>query len=65
MKPKAIIRVVLLTVIAIAVGSWAFKEFGPDKAVTPGVIRPDGVTVINFHGAKRCRTCIGIGELAK
>lgn len=27
--------------------------------------RPDGVTVINFHGDKRCRTCIGIGKLAK
>ena len=65
MKSKSIIRIVLLTVIAVAVGSWAFKEFGPAKAVTPDVIRPDGVTVINFHGAKRCRTCIGIGELAK
>jgi len=65
MKSKAIIRIVLLVVIAIAVGSWAFKEFGPAKAVSPVVARPDGITVINFHGAKRCRTCIGIGDLAK
>lgn len=65
MKSKAVIRTVLLTVIAVAVGSWAFKEFGPAKAVSPVIIRPDGVTVINFHGAKRCRTCIGIGELVK
>ena len=27
--------------------------------------RPDGVTVINFHGKQRCRTCIRIGDLAK
>lgn len=65
MKSKAIIRIVLLAVIAVAVGGWAFKEFGPAKAVSPGITRPDGVTVINFHGAKRCRTCVGIGELAK
>jgi len=65
MKSKTIIRIVLLAVIAVAVGGWAMKEFGPAKAVSPGVTRPDGVTVINFHGAKRCHTCIGIGELAK
>jgi hypothetical protein len=65
MNAKTIIRIVLLAVIAVAVGRWAMKEFGPAKAVSPSVTRPDGVTVINFHGAKRCRTCIGIGELAK
>jgi hypothetical protein len=64
---------VLLAVIAFAVGGWAMKEFGPAKAVatnresnaTASVTRPDGVPVINFHGEKRCRTCIGIGELAR
>jgi hypothetical protein len=68
------IRIVLLAVIAIAVGSWAMKEFGPAKAVATGgndpetaakVVRPEGVTVISFHGEKRCKTCIKISELAK
>lgn len=75
MNAKTITRCVLLGVIAIAVGSWAMKEFGPSKAVATGgndakpaaanVIRPDGVTVISFHGEKRCKTCIKISELAK
>lgn len=71
MNAKAIIRIVLLAVVAIAVGSWAMKEFGPAKATADGgaagqtVKRPDGVTVINFHGEKRCRTCIAIGDLAR
>jgi hypothetical protein len=64
MNAKPVIRIILLAVIGVAVGSWAMKEFGPAKAVT-GTIRPDGVTVINFHGEKRCRTCIGIGKLAR
>jgi hypothetical protein len=64
MKVKSFIRIILLAVIGAAVGSWAMKEFGPSKAFT-GTIRPDGVTVINFHGEKRCRTCIGIGNLAR
>jgi hypothetical protein len=71
MHSKNIIRIVLLGVVAIAVGSWAMKEFGPAKVAvtqdqpTTVVKRPDGVTVINFHGKQRCRTCIRIGELAK
>lgn len=73
MKAKAIIRIVLLVVVAIAVGGWAIQEFGPDNTVatdggrgaTTLAPRPDGVTVINFHGEKRCRTCIGIGKLAR
>ncbi len=77
MNPKTITRIVLLTVIAIAVGGWAMKEFGPAKPVATAsqnqaaedshavATRADGVTVINFHGDRRCRTCIGIGTLAK
>lgn len=71
MNAKAITRIALLSVVAIAVGSWAYKEFGPARvAVTQDqsstvVKRPDGVTVINFHGSQRCRTCIRIGDLAK
>jgi hypothetical protein len=73
MNAKTITRIVLLAVIGIAVGGWALKEFGPAKAVASGsenksiveATRPDGVTVINFHGEKRCRTCIGIGNLAR
>jgi hypothetical protein len=64
MKAKNLVRIILLAVIGAAVGSWAMKEFGPSKAFT-GTFRPDGVTVINFHGEKRCRTCIGIGNLAR
>ena len=68
MNPKSVIRIVLLAVIAIAVGGWAMKEFGSDREGKSGpaaATRPDGVTVINFHGEKRCRTCIGIGNLAR
>ncbi len=59
MNAKTITRNVLLGVIAIAVGSWAMKEFGPARAIATGgndarpaanVVRPDGVTVISFHG---------------
>lgn len=75
MKAKPIARVVLLAVVAVAVGSWAMKEFGTandgatgggsDPAASTPLTRPDGVSVINFHGNKRCRTCIGIGDLAR
>jgi hypothetical protein len=74
MNAKTITRNVLLGVIAIAVGSWAMKEFGPARAIATGgndarpaanAVRPDGVTVISFHGEKRCKTCIRISELAR
>jgi hypothetical protein len=73
MNPKAIVRIVLLAVIAVAVGAWAMKEFGPGSVAATGgapkatvpTTRPDGVTVINFHGDKRCRTCISIGNQAR
>jgi hypothetical protein len=73
MNAKFIIRLVLLAVVALAVGHWAFKEFGPSKPASghgmkegaASAARPDGVTVIYFHGEKRCRTCIRIGELAR
>lgn len=73
MNSKAIIRIVLLAVIAVAIGGWVVKEFGSSGDVATNsesetaaeAAHPDGVTVVNFHGEKRCRTCIGIGELAK
>jgi hypothetical protein len=73
MKIKAITRIVLLAVIATSIGGWALKEFGPAKAVAIGgdskttgaASRPDGVSVINFHGQKRCCTCLGIGNLTQ
>lgn len=74
MNPKNIMRIVLLAVIALAVGAWAMKEFrasnaaeAPDNPSGSGseFTRPDGVTVINFHSETRCRTCINIGNLAR
>lgn len=73
MNSKTITRIVLLAVITVAIGGWAVKEFAPSKEVvtnnendaTAKAIHPDGVTVINFHGQTRCRTCITIGDLAK
>lgn len=77
MNAKAITRALLLAVIVAAVAAWAIKEFGPTKAspdadggtaaanVTSPAARPDGVTVINFHGERRCPTCVGIGTLAQ
>ena len=73
MNAKVIVRVVLLAVVAFAVGSWAVKEFGstasaPDGTGNAGGIaaaRSNGITVINFHGKKRCRTCLRIGELSR
>ncbi len=73
MNSKQIARIVLLSVVAVAVGAWAMREFrsstveGTDGDLNSSAAftRPDGVTVINFHGDKRCRTCIGIGKLAK
>jgi hypothetical protein len=37
----------------------------PNKPAPAAITRPDGVTVIHFHGEKRCPTCIRIGDLAK
>lgn len=73
MNSKTIARIVLLAVITVAIGGWAVKEFASSEEVvtnnendaTAKAIHPDGVTVINFHGERRCRTCIGIGALAK
>jgi hypothetical protein len=76
MNAKALARMVLLAVVAIALAAWARKEFGPAAAVARGddsasasggaeLTRPDGVSVILFHGEKRCRTCIRIGTLAR
>jgi hypothetical protein len=69
MNPKTLTRFVLLAVVAAAIGAWAFKEFGaPAKADAKApeeFTRADGVTVINFHGEKRCRSCIRIGTLAE
>lgn len=64
MNPKNITRIVLLAIVGLAVGGWAIKEFAPAKNMAQ-ITRPDGVTVINFHGEKRCRTCISIGNLAR
>lgn len=78
MKTKTIMRMVMLAVLAVAVGVWVIKEFGSTKVIGTGGTavgqgtttstdraRPDGVAVINFHGTMRCRTCLRIGELAK
>lgn len=69
MNAKTVTRIVLLGIAGIAVGAWAMKEFGPsaggDSKAPASVIRADGVSVINFHSTKRCRTCIQIGDLAK
>ena len=75
MNAKTLARMVLLAVVAIALAAWARKEFGPAAAVArgdaapgdrgPELTRPDGVSVVFFHGEKRCRTCIRIGTLAR
>ena len=77
MNAKALVRMMLLAVVAIAVAAWARKECGPvasavahgdERASASGGAartRPDGVSVILFHGEKRCRTCIRIGTLAR
>lgn len=73
MNAKLIVRIVLLAVVALAVGSWAVKEFGSSatapnetgKEMGVAAARPDGITVVNFHGKKRCRTCLRIGELSQ
>jgi len=71
MNSKSITRIVLLGIVGLAIGGWAMKELGSEKPVsqateaTEGFTRPDGVTVINFHSDKRCRTCINIGNLAR
>jgi hypothetical protein len=78
MKTTTIIRMIVLAVVAVSACIWVIKEFGSTKVIDRGRpavgqeattfadrIRPDGVTVINFHGTMRCRTCLRIGELAK
>lgn len=75
MNAKSITRIVLLAVVALAIGGWAFKQFGATRpaqadAASAGqgsarFTRPDGFTVINFHGERRCRTCNHIGKLAE
>jgi len=71
MNAKTLTRIALLAIVAAAVGGWAFKEFGTaakagaDTDDGMNFTRPDGITVINFHGEKRCRSCIRIGTLAE
>jgi hypothetical protein len=75
---KTIFRMMPLAAVAVVLGVWAAKEFGPTKVsdtggntaeqgttTSAGRMHLDGVTVINFHGTLRCRTCLRIGELAK
>ena len=67
MNPKILTRIVLLAIVAAAIGGWAFKHFGASAktGADVGITRPDGVTVIHFHGEKRCRSCIKISTLAE
>ena len=65
MRSKLVIRLVLLGLVAIGIGRWAWTEFGPSTPVRAAIVRPDGVTVISLHGDKRCRTCLRISELAE
>ena len=64
MNAKSMIRIFLLAVVFAAIAGWAVKEFYPNNKANFKP-RPDGVTVINFHGKNRCRTCIHIGKLAQ
>jgi hypothetical protein len=68
MKTKWILRVVLLSIVAVALGNWVVelaRSPGSGGGAPADVARADGVTVISFHGTKRCRTCLRIQELAK
>lgn len=65
MNGKLVIRIVLLALVAVGIGRWAWQEFGTEEAAVARESRPDGVSVLALHGDKRCRTCVRISDLAR
>jgi hypothetical protein len=72
MKLTPVLRALLLLLVVGSLGAWAWKTSHESRAATTtdaaavrtGVLA-DGVTVINFHGAQRCPTCLHIGTLSE
>jgi hypothetical protein len=60
------IRVALLALVAVSLGIWGVRTFLSAQAAGGGdALPPDGVVVVNFHGATRCDACREIGTAAQ
>ena len=73
-KSTSLVRAALLLVVAASLVTWAVTSLR--ESPTPATAAPiataptakliaDGVAVVNFHGALRCPTCLGIGALSQ
>jgi len=76
MRVRPLIQSVLLLLLGASLLVWALDLRGgaPSGATSrpaapaPDAAQPvlaDGVAVLNFHGTRRCKTCVRIGELAE
>lgn len=59
-------RYVLLTLVALSLGTWGVRTFSSAHAEGVAEVLPaDGIVVVNFHSAKRCNACREIGTQAQ
>lgn len=70
--PLQVLRGLLLTLVAVSLGAWAYRtstsrepESSQVLAGAPPGLPTDGLVVVNFHGATRCRSCRVIGEQSR
>jgi hypothetical protein len=68
MKLLQVVRILLLLLVAVSLGSWARRAFfldPPAAQAKTSRLPEQGVAVVNFHGTLRCASCLQIGELAE
>lgn len=68
----SVIRGLLLTLVAVSLGAWAYRTWMEDAPPVGRPVHPSppgvtgsGLVAINFHGATRCRSCRMIGEQSR
>lgn len=59
-------RYALLALVAVSLGTWGVRTWTSGKTTADGdLLPPEGVVVVNFHGANRCNACREIGAEAQ
>lgn len=70
MRVRPLIQSVLLLLLGASLLVWALDLRGGTRpanapAAAEQAVLADGLAVLNFHGTRRCKTCVRIGELAE